>query len=474
MVILRAVNREGITREWFTTHNHHMKRRASFFIMFCILLAQNSTAQSITNVLVDASASNGECTIVINPKNPNYIIAATNPSILYRSTDGGLTWSEANFSTFSSTPITWDVVVAADTAGHFYFQAMDQGELFRTFRSDDFGLTWGTETVFGEPGCTEDKSWMSTDHSPTSPYNGKLYSTWTLRHGSGCDTAGFLFVQHSDDFGQTWSVRDTLGSDPGFVPPIGGGMASGPAGEAYITWCGELPNQIHFKKSLDGGNTWSAAATIVDNNVQPSTDYAAFIDHSIGAVAPFTSLACDVSGGTHNGNIYCAWADLRNGTNNADVFLARSTNGGQTWSTQRINDDTTTRNQILPTVAVDPTSGWVYIAYLDARLNTDNFDDTLNYYLAWSNDGGQTFQNIPVSQQASTLTWMHSDYMGCDAYGGNIHLLWVGGTSTQQAWTRTSHRHSSRPSLPQLHRIIFCCTRHTRILRSISRPSIFS
>jgi len=73
---------------------------------------------------------------------------------------------------------------------------------------------------------------------------------------------------------------------------------------------------------------------------------------------------------------------MRNGTNNADIFLALSSNGGQSWTTKRINDDNTTRNQILPSVAVDPTSGYIYVAYLDARLNKDNFDDTLHYYMA--------------------------------------------------------------------------------------------
>ncbi|HET6991489.1 MAG TPA: T9SS type A sorting domain-containing protein, partial [Bacteroidia bacterium] len=176
--------------------------------------------------------------------------------------------------------------------------------------------------------------------------------------------------------------------------------------------------------------------------VQPSNDYAAFIDHSVGATSPFTSLAYDISPGPYNGNLYCAWDDLRNGTNNADIFLAKSTDDGLTWSTQRINDDTSVRNQILPTVAVDPTTGWVYVAYLDARLNTDNFDDTLNYYLAWSEDGGQTFQNVKVSNQANTLTYLHSDYMGLDANFGVAHLLWVSGTSAtgQQTWTAAANQ----------------------------------
>jgi len=400
------------------------------------LLASTLHAQSpFTNVLVDASASDAECTIVINPKFPDYLIGATNSDVIYRSTDGGLSWTEDHLSNFSSAQIAGDIVLAADTAGHFFYQAMDMNSLFRTLRSDDLGLSWGTETVFGEANCFEDKSWLAIDRIPGSPYNGRIYSTWTLRYASGCTNAGYLFVQHSADAGQTWSQRDTLDVDPSFVPPIGGGIAVGPSGEVNVTWCGGLPNEIHFKKSTDGGVTWPASPVIVDNNVQPNNEFSFLIDHSMGLASLMTSLACDVSGGAYNGNLYCTWSDTRNGTNNPDIFLARSGDGGQTWSTQRINDDLTTRSQILPTVVVDPSSGWVYVSYLDARLNTDNFDDTLHYYLAWSSDGGQTFQNVQVSQQASTLGWLHSDYMGMDAYQGKIHLLWVGGTSSQKAWT---------------------------------------
>ncbi|HET6991212.1 MAG TPA: T9SS type A sorting domain-containing protein [Bacteroidia bacterium] len=404
-----------------------------------IVLPDSVYAQNFTNVLVDNNASDGECTMIINPQSPGHLLIATNPDVLYRSSDDGLTWTRSNLSPFSSTNLIGDVALAANNSGQFFCQDLDNNLLFHTLRSSDYGATWNTETVFGDIGWTEDKNWLTLDHAPLSPFQGNLYCAWTRRSNSSTDP-GYIFVNHSSDGGQSWSQRDTLDIDTSStsVPPIGTGLAVGPAGEIGITWGGGFPNTIRFQKSINGGNNWLAAPVVVDNNVQPVNSYYANINHAILFSAQFTSLACDISGGPHNGNLYCVWDDVRNGPDNADIFLAKSTDGGQTWSTQRINDDMTTRNQVVPTVAVDPSSGWVYVSYLDARLNTDNFDDTLNYYVAWSNDGAQTFHNVRVSQQSSTWNYIHSDYMGMDAFGGEVHLLWSGGVSSQQIWTASA------------------------------------
>ncbi len=393
----------------------------------------------LPNVLVDNSASDGECTIIINPQDPLQLLGATNPDVMYRSADGGATWSESYLSPFATTGLIGDVALAADHNGNYYYQSLDGNLLFRQLRSVDYGATWGTETAFGDMGWVEDKNWLTIDRSSTSPYQGRLYCAWT-RRSNGPGDPGYIFVNHSPDGGQTWVPRDTLDIDWSSppIPPIGTGLAANSAGHIGITWGGGVPNNIHFKKSVDGGVTWPASPVIVDNNVQPANDYYDNISHAISFSAQFTSLACDVSSGPYNGNLYCVWDDVRNGVDNADIFLARSSDGGITWTTQRINDDTTTRNQVVPTVAVDPTTGWVYVSYLDARLNKDSYDDTLHYYCAWSSDGGQTFQTVRVSQQPSTLNYIHSDYMGMDAYGGKVHFLWVGGTTSQQAWTASA------------------------------------
>ena len=41
---------------------------------------------------------------------------------------------------------------------------------------------------------------------------------------------------------------------------------------------------------------------------------------------------CDLSGGSNHGTIYINWTDQRNGTDDTDVWLAKSTDGGDTWT----------------------------------------------------------------------------------------------------------------------------------------------
>lgn len=410
-----------------------MKNRYTFLLLLS-LATGTAQAQTFTNVIVENSAYDGECTVLINPANTQNVIASRNADLLFRSFDGGLTWQDTNMSSFSSQTIIGDVALAADQSGKLYFQALDGQYLFRNFVSNNSGVTWGTETAFGDIGWTEDKNWLTCDRVTGSAYNGRVYCAWTRRSNGQPNDYGYIFLNSTSDGGQTWSARETLDVVMNqVVPPIGTGLACGPGGSINVTWGGGTPNRIYFKKSTDGGLTWQATPVIVDNNVQPAANYYASITHPISFSAQFTSLACDVSGGAHNGNLYCVWDDIRNGTNNADIFLAKSTDGGTTWTTQRINDDVSTRNQVVPTVAVDPSSGWVYVSYLDARTNLGGPDDSLHYYLAFSSDGGQTFTNVRVSNQLSTTSYIHSDYMGMDAINGNIGCLWVGGLQSTGA-----------------------------------------
>ncbi len=424
----------------------------TLYILLCsvLVLCQTSLNAQIANVLVNNNSNDGECTILINPANPNNIIGACNPNWIFRTTDGGATWGINNMNNFATTNLIGDVALACDDSGHWYYQDLDGNLMFYNYYSSNEGLTWGRETFFGDLNVTQDKNWLVADRLPSSPYNGRVYCAWTRRNDGM--NPGYVFINSTSDRGYTWSQRDTLVIDNSIQPPIGTGLAVSPNGDINVSWGGGLPNRIVFKKSTDGGSTWPSPVTVIDANVQPVNQYYANIQHAISFSAQFTSLACDQSTGPHSGNLYCVWDDIRNGADNADIFLARSTDGGATWNTQRINNDTSTRNQVVPTVAVDPTSGWVYVSYLDARLNKDNYDDTLHYYLAWSTDGGATFNTIRVSQNPSVCSYIHSDYMGMDAHSGKCALLWgscpaSGNTQTWFAMADQTFLSTNTPAL---------------------------
>ncbi len=90
----------------------------------------------------------------------------------------------------------------------------------------------------------------------------------------------------------------------------------------------------------------------------------------------------------------------------------------------RINNDPVSngREQYWPWITVAE-SGEIDLIFYDTRNTSSN--SVIEAYLARSTDGGQTFTNELISTQPSPTTTPNSDvrfgdYIGIDAYGGNI------------------------------------------------------
>lgn len=114
-----------------------------------------------------------------HPSNPDIILAG-DLTVVFRSTDGGSTWSNAGSLTYS-----YDI--SFSDADHDL--VMSAG-LNRTYRSTDAGQTWSTVTA----GLSGDGiNWIVPD----------AVSTSTAYTGS---SAGFF---HSDDGGQSWTPQNS-------------------------------------------------------------------------------------------------------------------------------------------------------------------------------------------------------------------------------------------------------------------------
>jgi hypothetical protein len=75
-------------------------------------------------------------------------------------------------------------------------------------------------------------------------------------------------------------------------------------------------------------------------------------------------------------------------------------------------------------MAVDPTSGAIYIVFYDRRNYTDFKTDV---YLAYSFDGGETFRNVKISERPfmpSTSIFL-GDYNNISAYDGVVRPIWT-------------------------------------------------
>ena len=206
----------------------------------------------------------------------------------------------------------------------------------------------------------------------------------------------------------------------GAVPAIG------PNNEIYVSWAG--PAGLVFDRSFDGGNTW-LTNDIKIADIPGGWDFMIpGLDRSNGL--PIT--ACDISDGPNRGTIYVNWSDQRNGTDNTDVFLSKSTDGGNTWTSPvKVNNDNSGKHQFLTWMTIDQTNGNLYFVFYDRRSYTDNRTDV---YIAKSTDGGQSFVNMKVNQTTFTPNAgiFFGDYTNIAVRNGIVRPIWgdqVGGAS---------------------------------------------
>lgn len=199
---------------------------------------------------------------------------------------------------------------------------------------------------------------------------------------------------------------------------------TGPNGEIYVSWAGpKIRNQqygIFFDRSTDGGNSW------LENDIFV-TEQPGGWDITISNLFRcngFPVSACDISNGPYRGNIYINWSDQRNGMNDCDVWFIRSTDGGNTWGqVKRVNNDPPGKQQFYNWMTIDQVTGYIYVIFYDQRSMPLL---SANVYLARSTDGGETFENIKINNSPVSLYYGLYDYIGVSAYNGKVRPVWMG------------------------------------------------
>ena len=294
-------------------------------------------------------------------------------------------------------------------------------------RSTDGGIVWsdGAGIGYHPPTAQQDKPGLAADMT-NSAFQHNVYLAWTEfdRYGSSnpADSTRIL-LSRSTDFGLTWSApvrisdragncRDADSTVEGAIPAVG------PQGQVYVAWSG--PDGITLDRSLDGGVTFGADIPVV---AQPGGwDFAV---SGIYRCNGLPTTLCDISTSPYRGRVYVMWSDQRAGSANTDVFVAHSNDGGFSWSAPvRVNDDATARHQFFPAATVDPTTGIVYVVYYDRRATSG---DATDVYLARSYDGGETFSSILVSDGSFTPDRhvFFGEYIGIAAWNRQVHPIWM-------------------------------------------------
>jgi hypothetical protein len=137
-----------------------------------------------------------------------------------------------------------------------------------------------TGTTFGLP--LLDKPYMTVDNHVGSPFQDRIYVTYTL---FGADGTAYIFEAHSNDYGESFSAPVLVSGDSSLCPntfglPTPNGRCNenqfsdpfvGPDGALYVTWdnfnnslssATDNHNQVLLAKSTDGGATFSAPVLV--------------------------------------------------------------------------------------------------------------------------------------------------------------------------------------------------------------------
>ena len=195
--------------------------------------------------------------------------------------------------------------------------------------------------------------------------------------------------------------------------------AVGLDGNLYIAW--SYDEKIYLDKSVDGGKTWLDKDIVVSDQPGGWTFSIPGIFRANGL--PITAI--DNSPGPNRGTLYVNWCDQRNGEADTDVWLAKSSDQGKTWSAPiRVNDDAPGKQQFFTWMDIDQTTGDLYFVFYDRRAYEGNQTDV---YIAYSTDGGKTFINEKVSETPFTPSpnAFFGDYNNISAHDGRVRPIWT-------------------------------------------------
>lgn len=399
-----------------------------------------------------ADESFGDPAIVVNKKNPDNIVASFGRDKIFTSSDAGATWNTVTIAPAAGN-FDGQVSIVSDGKGTMYAFTVVAGGDQKTRQvichvSKEKGDAW---ELIGP--VNADASKQQLYPSATVDVKGNIWVAWTQFDEYKSDSENChsnVMLSHSPN-GRKWSKPVQITQTPGNCKDDDNTVAGATPmvaadGRAFVGWTNQ--QKIFLDRSFDGGGMW------LSNDIA-----VAAVSGGINLKIPgyencinLPGLAVDISKTILRNSLYAVWADLRSGDDNSDVWISRSSNFGDNWSTPtRIGEDAEKRHQFAPAMATDETSGFIYIVYLDRGEYEDEQTDVL---LAYSTDGGGTFKTVKISEAPFSsqegnnnrnLTQIH-------AYKGVITPVWKRTENGLSSIWTTTVRQSDLIQVPEASR----------------------
>lgn len=272
-----------------------------------LAVAPGSGPASFASAKVALQITGGEPSLILDPRTTPATQYVTAPfQGVWRSTDGGVSWTQRSPDSFSGGPITnGDASLAVDADGVLYLSGLtDDGQLASRVPvqvSTDGGATWIRFFYLHDSatGIDCDRQWTAA--------RGHGEAVTTVRCGSE------MWLWRTTNAGLSWTGPITVQNvDDVFT---GGPITYSPDGNLYFLYFNGN-SELRLARSADGGLTWTSRLVSSD-----------------GQSVSFPVVAAD-----NLGNLYAAWETsdiLLLPPLNSVVKVATSIDDGTTWSAPR-------------------------------------------------------------------------------------------------------------------------------------------
>ena len=340
------------------------------------------------DVLADDNTNDSqrdEVSISLDPTNSNNLVSVSHrvslgPFVVRcefsSSTDGGASWGNDGVLSDPLLPpggFEGDPTVTSDSTGNFYYACLGFATGFNNLivqKSVNGGVTWTNPATAGAAVLDDgvdfhDKPWIAADQDPfgTSPCTDNLYLSWSEFTGAG---PVLILFKRSTDGGVTWSPEITINggfnqmSYP-FVDPKNG--------DVYVIFLEAGLGvggvfRIMIARSTDCGASFGTP-TVVDNDMEDK--FFEFIDENLGRAREPPQVQGCVTG---EGDVLAVWRDFTSTTStDSDVHYSNSADSGATWTAEVVVNAVIGGDQFFPSIHCQ--TDQAHISWGDQR-----FDDT--------------------------------------------------------------------------------------------------
>ncbi len=366
-----------------------IKKRGIIIVLIIgvLFLIQNAESSWITKRLTWNSGASQNPSIAVGSNDYIHVVwiedSPGNNEIYYKkSTDGGTTWSTQRLTWTPDSSGSPSIAVDSNDYIHVVWSESYIGGNSEVFykKSTDGGTSWTTKRLTWNPDSSGNPR-IAVDS------NDHIHVVWS----DNTPGVSEIFYKKSTDGGTTWTTRRlTWNANTSSLPDI----AIDSSDHIHVVWTqlySQDNDEIYYKKSTDGGTTWTTRRLTWNSSY---------------------SWEAQIATDTGN-NIYVVWYDKSSGW--WHIYLKISTDGGSTWTSKRLTWNT---GRSETPVITTHSSGHIHIAWMD--ITPGNWE----IYYKNSTDNG-------VSWSTERLTWnpglSDSPDIAVDS-NEYVHIVWEDST----------------------------------------------